>query len=112
MKRGQIWWAELLEPSGSEPGYRRPVVIVSSNEFNDSLLQTVIVAAITSNKRLADRPGNVSLPVRGTGLPKASVVNVTQILTLDRRALGDRIGRVPDSILPRIDAGLRLALAL
>lgn len=84
IKRGEIWWASLDEPRGSEPGYRRPVVIVSSNEFNQSIINTVIVAIVTSNVRLSNAPGNFSITRKESGLPKESIVNVSQILTLDK----------------------------
>lgn len=87
MQRGEVWWASLPEPSGSGPGYRRPLLIISANSFNVSRIATVIAAVITSNVRLADAPGNVRLPVRGTGLSKPSVVNVSQIITLDKTFL-------------------------
>ena len=112
MKRGEIWWADLPVPHGSEPGFSRPALIISDNRFNDSALRTVVVAVISSNMRLADHPGNVALPARGTGLDRPSVINVTQVTTLDRSVLRDRIGRVPDRIMTSIDDGLRLALSL
>ena len=112
MQRGEIWWASLPEPSGSAPGYRRPLLIISANSFNVSRIATVIAAVITSNVRLADAPGNVRLPVRGTGLSKPSVVNVSQIVTLDKTFLTERIGRISTSLLASVDDGLRLALSL
>ena len=112
MKRGEIWWASLPEPTGSEPGYRRPVLIIQTNEFNRSAIRTVIVAAITSNRSLAAAPGNVQLSARGTGLNVTSVVNVSQIVTLDKSVLTKRVGRVPPSAMRRIENGLRLVLAL
>ncbi len=98
------------EPIGSAPGYRRPAVVVSSDRFNRSRIGTVIVAAVTSNLRLADAPGNVEL--RGTGLPQPSVVNVSQLMVIDRRILDGRIGAVPAAALTAVDAGLRLVLGL
>lgn len=112
MKRGELWWANLPEPQGSGPGFRRPVLIVSSDSFNDSRISTVIVAAITSNARLAMAPGNVALSSRATGLSKASVANVSQLLTLDRTFLSRRIGRVTSRQLTEIDDGMRLVLDL
>ncbi len=82
--RGEVWWADRPQPRGSEPGFRRPVLVVQANAFNRSRIQTVIVAAITSNVDLADAPGNLLLPARSSGLRRDSVVNVSQILTLDR----------------------------
>lgn len=112
MRRGEVWWASLPEPVGSGPGGRRPYVIVSANAFNQSRIQTVIAVVITSNLRLADAPGNVRLPTRGTGLAKPSVANVSQVVTLDKALLTERLGRVPPAILAELDAGLRLALEL
>lgn len=112
MHRGEVWWASLPEPSGSGPGFRRPYVIVSANSFNQSRISTVIVAVITSNLRLADAPGNVRLPVRGTGLRKPSVVNVSQVMTIDKSLLTERVGRIPLALIASVDDGLRLALSL
>jgi len=111
-RRGDVWWASLPEPAGSGPGSRRPYLIISANSFNESRINTVIAAVITSNLRLADAPGNVRLPTRGTGLTKASVVNVSQVITIDKRFLTERVGRVAPALLATIDDGLRLALSL
>ena len=112
MRRGEIWWASLPEPAGSGPGYRRPCLIVSANPFNESRINTVIAVVITSNLRLADAPGNVRLPSRGTGLSKPSVANVSQVITIDKSLLSERVGRVASLLMIAIDDGLRLALAL
>ena len=112
MRRGEIWWASLPEPAGSVPGYRRPVLIISANSFNESRISTVIAAVITSNLRLADAPGNVSLPVRGTGLSVPSVANVSQILTIDKSFLTKRVGKLAPRLLAEIEDGMRLVLSL
>ena len=112
VERGQIWWADLGEPGGSEPGFRRPVVVVSTDSFNESRISTVVVAAITSNLRLAQAPGNVCVPVKGTGLKSASVVNVSQIVTLDKASLSKRIGRLNNRQMEQVDDGLRLVLGV
>lgn len=112
MNRGEIWWADLPDPRGSEPGYRRPVLVVQTNSFNRSRIQTAIVAVISSNLRLADAPGNVLLPAGVTGLSRDSVVNVSQLLTLDRSFLTERVGRLLGGLLTEVDAGLRLVLDL
>lgn len=112
MRRGEIWWASLPEPSGSGPGFRRPLLIVSSDGFNQSYISTVIAAVITANLRLADAPGNVRLPVRGTGLSRPSVVNVSQLITADRSFLTERIGRLSQQLMTAVDDGLRLSLSL
>lgn len=112
MQRGEIWWASMGAPSGSGPGYRRPVLIVQSNDFNKSRIATVIAAVITSNVALAGAPGNVLLIPRISGLRKPSVVNVSQVVTLDRALLSDRVKRLSDRQMAAIDAGLRLVLHL
>jgi len=110
--RGEIWWASLPEPTGSEPGYRRPGLIVQDNAFNQSLIQTVIVVVITSNLDLAQAPGNVLLPRKATGLPRDSVVNVSQVVTIDKAFLSERVGSLSDEIQEAVDQGLRLVLYL
>ena len=89
--RGEIWWAELEDPRGSEPGFRRPVVVVQADSFNRSQIGTVLVVAITSNLELAEAPGNVTLSRRASRLPRKSVVNVSQILTLDKGFLAKKV---------------------
>lgn len=112
IQRGEIWWAGLSEPAGSEPGYRRPVVVVQADAFNRSLIATVVVAAITTNLRLVAAPGNVALTRRQSGLPQESVVNVSQLLTLDRSFLTERAGRVPAAKMREVDSGLARVLGL
>jgi mRNA interferase MazF len=112
IRRGEVWWAELDEPSGSEPGYRRPVLVVQNDAFNRSRISTVIAVVVTSNLRLLDAPGNVLLPARLSGLKKDSVANVSQVVTIDRAALVTRAGRADTAIMRRVDQGLRLALSL
>ena len=112
MNRGQVWWAELPEPKASEPGHRRPIVVVQSDAFNKSRINTVIAIAITSNLRLADAPGNVKLPVAKTGLDRESVANVSQIITLDKQFLSERIGQLDTFAMQQIDEGLALVLGL
>jgi mRNA interferase MazF len=110
IQRGEIWWADLAEPRRSEPGYRRPVLVVQADSFNRSRIQTAIVAVITGNLELAEAPGNVLLPARSTGLPRDSVVNVSQLLTLDRGFLTERAGALPPRLQGSVDEGLRLVL--
>jgi mRNA interferase MazF len=111
-RRGEIWWASLGEPRGSGPGFRRPVLIVQSNEFNESAIGTSICAAITSNMRLADAPGNVRVARRISGLLHDSVINVSQLITLDKRMLTQNVGRLPAQSLRDVEAGIKLVLAL
>ena len=112
IRRGEIWWASLGQPRGSEPGYRRPVLVVQSDAFNRSQISTVLVAAITSNLHLGEAPGNVRLTRRQSKLPRESVVNVSQVLTLDKRFLSERVGRLPGQPLVQVEQGLRLVLSL
>ena len=112
MRRGEIWWTDLPRPAGSEPGDRRPVLVVQSDDFNRSRIGTVLALAITSNLRFAAAPGNVSLPRRGTGLRRQSVINVSQMVTLDKRFLADWAGGASDTLMRQGDDGLRLVLAL
>lgn len=112
VQRGEIWWADLDEPRGAEPGFRRPLVVVQDDAFNRSRIQTVVCVAITSNLLLGDAPGNVVLSRRESGLPKDSVANVSQIVTIDRSVLTERVGRLSTGTRERIDRGLRLVLAL
>ena len=112
MRRGEIWWASLPEPSGSGPGFRRPLLIVSADSFNSSRISTVVAAVVTSNLRLADAPGNARIPAKGTGLAKTSVVNVSQIITVDKALLTERVGRLTPRLLAAVDDGIRLVLSL
>ncbi|HJP29223.1 MAG: type II toxin-antitoxin system PemK/MazF family toxin [Candidatus Latescibacteria bacterium] len=112
MKRGEIWWADLEEPRGSEPGFRRPVLVVQSDAFNRSHISSVVVAALTSNVGLGAAPGNVPLSKRISKLSRDSVVNVSQLLTLDRRFLTERVSRLSKETLSKVEAGLRLVLSL
>ena len=112
MKRGEIWWATLPPPSGSGPGFRRPVLVIQSNPFNDSRISTAIIAVITSNLALADAPGNVRTAKAESGLSKHSVVNVSQILTIDKALLTDRVQPLSAELMQRVDNGLRLVLDL
>lgn len=112
MKRGEVWWASLPQPSGSGPGLRRPVVVVQSNPFNESRISTVVIAAITSNLALAEAPGNVRVRKSESGLSKPSVVNVSQVVTIDRSYLTERVRALPPQVMNRVDGGLRLVLDL
>jgi mRNA interferase MazF len=112
IKRGEIWWATLPEPRGSEPGFRRPVVIVSSNNFNESNINTVLAAIITSNLWLADSPGNVLLPKKLSKLSKDSVINVSQVITLDKAFITEKVSRLNTQQLNDLNDGLKLVLAL
>jgi mRNA interferase MazF len=112
VRRGEIWWADLEEPSGSSPGYRRPVVIVQSDAFNRSRIGTVIAVVLTSNPKLIEAPGNVLIDPKQSSLPRDSVANVSQVVTLDRSYLSERVSKLPTRTMASIDAGLRLSLDL
>lgn len=108
--QGEVWWAELPEPAGSGPGFRRPVVVVQGNPLNRSRIATVVCVPLTSNLTWADAPGNTFLPVRTTKLPKDSVANATQIISIDRSFLVERVGRLGPKQLAQILHGIDVVL--
>ena len=110
IRRGDIWWANLDEPLGSSPGFQRPVLIVQSDAFNQSRINTIIVASISSNMRLADAPGNVAVTRQASGLPKPSVVNVSQLVTIDKGCLERRVRSLRHRDFSAVEAGIRLVL--
>ena len=112
MQRGDIWWASLRPPTGSEPSHHRPVLIVQSNDFNKSRINTVVVAILTSNLRLQAAPGNVFLAKQTTRLANDSVVNVSQVVILDKSFLTERISMISVEKMSDVDDGLRLVLNL
>lgn len=112
IRRGSVCWADLAEPQGSMPAKRRPVLVIQSDPFNASRLNTTLAAVITSNTGLAAMPGNVFLPAAASGLPKDSVVNVTALVTLDKADLDPAAGQIPASLMDDVDRGLRRILGL
>jgi mRNA interferase MazF len=112
IRRGEIWWASLEEPHASSPGFERPVLVIQSDAFNRSRISTIVIAAISSNLRLAEAPGNVAIARQASGLPKPSVVNVSQILSIDRSCLDRRVRQLRKQEFEAVEAGLRLVLAL
>lgn len=110
ISQGDLFWIDLDEPAGSEPGYRHPHVVVQNNLFNSSRIQTVVVCALTSNLRRAEAPGNVLLKSGEGGLPAQSVVNVSQIFTVDRDALAEKIGTLNFGRVRQIIEGVKLVL--
>jgi mRNA interferase MazF len=112
MKRGEIWWADLPDPIASEPGYRRPLVVIQIDEFNRSRINTLVVIVLTTNLRVSEAPGNVLLKSEQTGLPKDSVANVSQVLTVDKSFLTEKAGKLRKQDLQKIESGLRLVLGL
>jgi mRNA interferase MazF len=112
IRRGEVWWADLPDATAAGPGYRRPVLVVQSDAFNASKIDTVLVAVLTSNLDRARSPGNVLIASRQSGLPRDSVVNVSQMLTIDRSALVQRVGKLSGGLMTIVDAGLKLVLEL
>ena len=112
VRRGEIWWASLPAPQGSGPGYRRPIVIVQSDQFNESRISTVVISIITSNLRLAAAPGNLLLDGYESGLPRDSVLNLSQVLTVDKSFLTERVGILSARNIAAMDAGLKLVMDL
>jgi mRNA interferase MazF len=112
VRRGEIWWADFSQPFGSEPGYRRPALIVQADAFNQSVIATVVLVPLTSDVALASAPGNVLCRPRETGLRHPSVANVSQVTVADRRRLVERVGALPPRLLTQVDEGLRLVLEL
>jgi mRNA interferase MazF len=108
--QGEVWWADLPEPTGSAPGFRRPVAVIQGDALNFSRLQTVICVPLTSNLTWSEAPGNVSLPEKYTGLSKTSIANVSQIVTLDKALLTERTGKLPQKQLDLIFSGIDTVL--
>ena len=110
ISQGDIWWADLSEPIGSAPGFRRPVVVVQGDPLNSSKIVTVVCIPLTSNMQWEDAPGNVCLPSNLTGLPTVSVANVSQIVTLDRRTLTERVGKLHGRKVKLVLSGIDIVL--
>ena len=112
MQRGEIWWASMSTPRESEPGYRRPVLVIQSNAFTASRIQTVLAAIVTSNLELGAAPGNLIVKRKQSGLTRDSVVNVSQVVTLNKSFLTERVGALSPKLMNAVDEGLRLVLGL
>jgi mRNA interferase MazF len=112
IERGSVWWADFGEPRGSEPGYRRPLLVIQADAFNRSRIETVIAAILTSNLRLLDAPGNVLISARTSGLRRDSVADVSQLITVNRDVLQERSGQLDALTMRQLNAGLRLVLKL
>jgi mRNA interferase MazF len=108
--QGEVWWADLSEPTGSGPGYRRPVVVVQCDALNRSRVATVVCVPLTSNLKWAEAPGNALLTARATGLSQDSVANVSLIVAIDRRQLTERAGKLPRRQLDLVFAGIDIVL--
>jgi len=112
VKRGEVWWASLDDPPGSGPGYKRPIVVISSNYFNSSKISTIIVATITSNLNLSEAPGNFELTKKNSGLSRKSVVNISQLITLDKTFLIEKAGKLTNKQIEILNDGLKLVLSV
>ena len=112
IQRGQIWWAELRQPRGSESGYRHPVLVLQRDEVNRSRINTVVVCLLTSNTVLSRAPGNTLLRRRRSGLPRDSVVNASQVATLNKSDLEEFVGDLPRDLMDDVDQGIRWFLGL
>lgn len=112
MRRGEVWWTDFGQPFGSEPGYRRPSIVIQADAFNKSTLATVIVIPLSKNLELSSAPGNVVCRPRDTGLTKTSVANVSQVVVVDRRRLLERVGTLPGVVTKQVEDGVRLVLGL
>lgn len=110
IRQGDIWWADLPEPAGAGPGFRRPILVVQRNSINQSRIQTIVCVILTSNLRLASVPGNVLLAPEDTGLPKESVANVSQLITVDKRMFDEYVGPIPDDLLEKVLNGIEYIL--
>ena len=108
MTRGEIWWVDLGFPFGSEPGFKRPCVIVQDDSFNMSSIHTIIVASITTNLGLADAPGNIFIEINESGLTKNGVINISQISTIDKKRLIEKAGLLSQDLISKIDFGLKM----
>lgn len=112
IRRGQVWWADLDVPRGASPGFERPVIVVQANGFNKTDIDSVIIAISTTNLRLTRMPGNVPVQAGIAGLKEDSVINISQLFTVDKTDLLELLGSVPGNIMEQIDKGLRLVLSL
>lgn len=108
--QGEVWWADLPPPAGSGPGFRRPVIVIQGDALNRSRIATAVCVPLTSNLVWADAPGNVLLAARATGLPKDSVANVSQVITIDKAMLTERVGKLPQAKLELVLAGMDIVL--
>lgn len=110
MIHGEIWWADLGIPFGSEPGFKRPVVVIQDNSFNRSKIRTVIVASITTNLNLSDAPGNIYIDMQNSGLSKDGVINISQISTLDKSRLTEKAGYLTYDVIMELNESLKIIL--
>jgi mRNA interferase MazF len=112
IRRGEIWWTDLPDPVASGPGYRRPVLVIQDDQFNYSKIGTIVVAVITTNLNIARAKGNVLIGPKHSGLPKESVINVSQLFTIDKSLFLEYVETLSDPKMQHVDEGLRLVLSL
>ena len=112
MVRGEIWWANLSTPKSSEQGYKRPVLIIQADSFNKSKLNTIICAVITSNITLSKAPGNIRLTKSESKLPKESVINISQIITIDKSLLKKYVSSINETIIKKVESGIKIVLGI
>ena len=112
MKRGDIYWVDLGDPMGSEPGFKRPVLVIQSDTFSDSKLATVIVLSLTSNVKIKGMPGCILLAASETGLPKDSLANATQIKTIDKARIEEHVGQIDDATMTMLDGVIKHVLGI
>jgi mRNA interferase MazF len=112
MIRGEIWWADFGIPDGSEAGYRRPVLIVQDDAFNESRIKTIVALPLTTNLRLADAPGNVLVHKKETKLSKDSVILVAQIYALDRQKFIEKVSKIHKETMEKLESGMTLVLGI
>ncbi|HEY9054833.1 MAG TPA: type II toxin-antitoxin system PemK/MazF family toxin [Rectinemataceae bacterium] len=112
MTRGELWWADFGITFGSETGYRRPVLIMQNDAFNESKIRTVVIVPLTTNLALADAPGNVYIDKKASGLSKDSVAVVSQLSAIDKRRINDKVGKIEGGILNEIEEGIKLVLGI
>ena len=110
ISQGEIWWADLPSPTGSGPGFRRPVIVVQGDALNRSRIATAVCVPLTSNLKWSSAPGNLRLSARLTGLPRDSVANVSQVITVDRELLTERVGKLPREKLELLLSGIDIVL--
>jgi mRNA interferase MazF len=112
MTRGEIWWADFGIPFGSEPGFTRPVLIVQDDDFNRSNIRTIVIVPFSTNLLLAEAPGNVLFKKEETGLPKDSVLVTSQLYSVDRERLSEKISKIEQRRFGEVEAGLMTVLGL
>src|SRR5687768_13470205 len=110
ISQGEVWWADIPAPAGSGPGFRRPAVVVQGDALNRSRIATAVCVLLTSNLKWADAPGNVLLAAKNTALPRDSVANVSQIVTLDKKLLTERVGKLPAAKVELVLSGIDVVL--